>query len=91
MCSTSAGRRYINTLKFFDGTMLSIDTIAVEDEVAANMYERAEHANTEVQIRLLLELVDEMRYLDKSPSAAELETFMPWSPGIRKLLEKEYS
>ena len=60
MCSTSAGRRYINTLKFFDGTMLSIDTIAVEDEVAANMYERAEHANTEVQIRLLLELVDEM-------------------------------
>ena len=40
--------------------MLSIDTIAVEDEIAANMYERAEHANTEVQIRLLLELVDEM-------------------------------
>ena len=47
-------------LKFLDGTMLSIDTIAVEDEVAANMYERAEQANREVQIRLLLELVDEM-------------------------------
>ena len=29
-------------LKFPDGTMLSIDTIAVEDEVAANMYERSE-------------------------------------------------
>ena len=27
-------------LKFIDGTMLSIDTIAVENEVAANMYER---------------------------------------------------
>lgn len=36
-------------------------------------------------------LLDEMRYLDKSPSAAELDTLMPWSPGIRKLLEKEYS
>lgn len=36
-------------------------------------------------------LLDEMRYLDKSPSAAELETLMPWSPGIRKLLEKEYT
>ena len=29
-------------LKFLDGTMLSIDTIAVEDEVAANMFERSE-------------------------------------------------
>ena len=29
-------------LKFLDGTMLAIDTIAVEDEVAANMYERSE-------------------------------------------------
>ena len=29
-------------LRFLDGTMLAIDTIAVEDEVAANMYERSE-------------------------------------------------
>ena len=29
-------------LKFLDGTMLAIDTIAVEDVVAANMYERSE-------------------------------------------------
>ena len=29
-------------LKFLDGTMLVIDTIAVENEVAANMYERSE-------------------------------------------------
>ena len=29
-------------LRFLDGSMLSIDTIAVEDEVAANMYERSE-------------------------------------------------
>ena len=27
-------------LRFLDGAMLAIDTIAVEDEVAANMYER---------------------------------------------------
>ena len=29
-------------LKFTDGSMLSIDTIAVENEVANNMYERSE-------------------------------------------------
>ena len=29
-------------LKFLDGMMLAIDTIAVEDEVAANMFERSE-------------------------------------------------
>ena len=29
-------------LKFLDGTMLTIDTIAVENEAAANMYERSE-------------------------------------------------
>ena len=29
-------------LKFLDGTMLAIDTIAVENKVAANMYERSE-------------------------------------------------
>ena len=29
-------------LKFSDGSMLSIDTIAVDDEVADNMYERSE-------------------------------------------------
>ena len=29
-------------LKFSDGTMISIDTIAVETEVADNMYQRSE-------------------------------------------------
>ena len=29
-------------LKFSDGSMISIDTIAVENEVADNMYQRAE-------------------------------------------------
>ena len=29
-------------LKFSDGTMISIDTIAVENEVADNMYQRLE-------------------------------------------------
>ena len=29
-------------LRFLDGTMPAIDTIAVEDEVAANMFERSE-------------------------------------------------
>ena len=29
-------------LKFFDGSMIAIDTIAVENEVVRNMYERSE-------------------------------------------------
>ena len=29
-------------LKFFDGNMIAIDTIAVENEVADNMYQRSE-------------------------------------------------
>ena len=29
-------------LKFFDGSMIAIDTIAVENEVADNMYQRSE-------------------------------------------------
>ena len=29
-------------LKYADGSMISIDTIAVENEVADNMYERSE-------------------------------------------------
>ena len=29
-------------LKFYDGTMISIDTIAVENEIADNMYQRSE-------------------------------------------------
>ena len=29
-------------LKFSDGSMIAIDTIAVENEVASNMYERSE-------------------------------------------------
>ena len=32
-------------LKFFDGSMLSIDTIAIENEVANNMYQRSELAD----------------------------------------------
>ena len=30
-------------LKFSDGTMIATDTIAVENEVADNMYQRSEH------------------------------------------------
>ena len=30
-------------LKFFDGSMIAIDTIAVENEVADNMYQRKKH------------------------------------------------
>lgn len=29
-------------LKFFDGSVISIDTIAVENEIADNMYQRSE-------------------------------------------------
>ena len=29
-------------LKFFDGSMIAIDTIAVENEVTDNMYQRSE-------------------------------------------------
>ena len=29
-------------LKFFDGSIIAIDTIAVENEVADNMYQRSE-------------------------------------------------
>ena len=29
-------------LKFYDGSMIAIDTVAVENEVARNMYERSE-------------------------------------------------
>ena len=29
-------------LKFFDGSMIAIDTIAVEQEIADNMYQRSE-------------------------------------------------
>ena len=29
-------------LKFFDGSMIAIDTVAVENEVANNMYQRSE-------------------------------------------------
>ena len=30
-------------LKFLDGSKIAIDTIAVENEVADNMYQRSEH------------------------------------------------
>ena len=33
---------YCVELKFTDGSMIAIDTIAVENEVARNMYERSE-------------------------------------------------
>ena len=32
-------------LKFTDGSMIVIDTIAVENEIADNMYQRSELAN----------------------------------------------
>ena len=32
-------------LKFFDGSMIAIDTIAVENEVADNIYQRSELDN----------------------------------------------
>lgn len=33
---------YFVELKFSDGSMIAIDTIAVENEIARNMYERSE-------------------------------------------------
>ena len=40
-CKFNMDTAYVE-LCFLDGTMRSIDTIAVETEVAANMYERSE-------------------------------------------------
>ena len=34
--------QYGEELEFSDGSMISIDTIAVESEVAGNMYQRSE-------------------------------------------------
>ena len=36
-------------LKFTDGSMIAIDTIAVENEVARNMYERSEARLSDLQ------------------------------------------
>ena len=33
-------------LKFLDGSMIAIDTIAVENEVADNMYQRSDRKST---------------------------------------------
>ena len=40
-CTFNMGTACVE-LKFLDGTMIAIDTIAVENEVAANMYECSE-------------------------------------------------
>ena len=37
-------------LKFFDGSMIAIDTIAVENEVADNMYQRSEYKSVDTAI-----------------------------------------
>ena len=40
-CEFNMDTAYVE-LKFTDGSMIAIDTIAVENEVAHNMYERSE-------------------------------------------------
>lgn len=40
-CEFNMDNCYVE-LKFTDGSMIAIDTIAVENEVARNMYERSE-------------------------------------------------
>ena len=40
-CEFNMDTAYVE-LKYADGSMISIDTIAVENEVADNMYERSE-------------------------------------------------
>ena len=40
-CEFNIDTAYVE-LKFSDGSMISIDTIAVENEVADNMYQRSE-------------------------------------------------
>ena len=45
-------------LKFSDGTMIAIDTIAVENEVADNMYQWSEldyHGNPEAYLKAVTE------------------------------------
>ena len=54
-------------LRFADGTMISINTIAVENEVAGNMYERSELDyliyNAPVEYAELVLNGDPMKYL----------------------------
>ena len=38
--------------------------------------------------RYLRCILDELRCLDKTPAAATLERYMPWSPGIREMMDK---
>ena len=33
-------------------------------------------------------ILDELRYLKKTPAAATLEQYMPWSPCIREMMDK---
>ena len=40
-CEFNMDTAYVE-LKFFDGNMIAIDTIVVENEVADNMYQRSE-------------------------------------------------
>ena len=40
-CAYNMGNCYVE-LKFTDGSMIAIDTIAVENEIANNMYQRSE-------------------------------------------------
>ena len=40
-CEFNMDNAYVE-LKFLDGSMIAIDTIAVENEVADNMYQRSE-------------------------------------------------
>lgn len=70
----------------FSDTSKGVDSSAV----IYSLVESAKANDLELHSYLWF-LLDELRCLDKSPSAAELETIMPWNPGIQKLLEKEYT
>ena len=90
MVSHSENGRFVDTIGrknwLFSDTPKGADSSAV----IYSLVESAKVNDLEPRSYLWF-LLDEMRYLDKSPSAAELDTLLPWSPGIRKLLEKEYT
>lgn len=62
-------------LKFADGSMISIDTIAVENEVADNMYQRSELDwliyNKPLEYVQLVLVGDLERYLRGTPEHAK--------------------
>ena len=91
-CGASILHHYGALHKIWDGLWLFSDTPKGADSSAViySLVESAKANDIEPRSYLWF-LLDEMRYLDKSPSAEKLDTLMPWSPGIRKLLEKEYS